>query len=103
MMRALIPLTATVLVVVALARLPYGYYMLLRSALCAACVYCILAPRPPLSFGHRFALGCLAGLYNPLFPVHLRSKGLWTLVNIATVLYLWFIDRRREAGVAGGT
>ncbi len=81
--------------------MPYGYYMLLRLALCAAGVYYIVQFRPPLEAGHRFALGALAILYNPLIPVHLRSKGLWTLVDAATVAYFWVVEIWRGPGDSG--
>ena len=97
MKRAMIPAVATVVVLIALARMPYGYYMLLRLALCVACVYYGWQACPPLAVGHRFALGGLAVLYNPLIPVHLGGKWTWTVVNIATVLYFWFIESRRSS------
>jgi len=82
------------MVVLALARMPYGYYMLVRLGFCVACIYYAFQARPPIAVGHRFALGGLAVLYNPLAPVHLGSKGLWIAVNIATVAYFWFLDRQ---------
>lgn len=94
MKRTLIPTVATIMVLVALARLPYGYYMLLRLGLCVACVYYFSQARPPIAPGHQFALGGLAILYNPVIPVHLGSKPLWTVVNIATVAYFWFLEGR---------
>jgi hypothetical protein len=72
--------------------MPYGYYTLLRLGLCVACGYYILRFRPPLTAGHRLVLGGLAVLYNPLIPVHLGSKAIWTFVNVATVAYFWMLE-----------
>ena len=93
MKRYWVPAIATLMVLLALMRMPYGYYTLLRLGLCAVCVYYISQFRPPLTPGHRVALGALAVLYNPIIPVHLGSKGLWTFVNTATILYFWFVER----------
>jgi hypothetical protein len=92
--RTFIPAVATVMVVVAMARMPYGYYILLRLGLCAACVYYAFRAGQLRALGHRFALGALAVLYNPIVPVHLGSKGLWTVVNIGTVFYFWLLESR---------
>lgn len=97
MKRTLIPAAATLMVLVALAPLPYGYYMLLRLGLCVACVYYVSQAGSALAVGHRFVLGGLAVLYNPLIPVHLGSKPLWTIINIATVVYFWFLESQRSA------
>lgn len=94
MKRTLIPAVAALMVLVALARVPYGYYVLLRLGLCIACIYYISQGGPAVGVGHRFVLGGLAVLYNPVFPVHLGSKPLWTLVNVATVVYFWFLESR---------
>lgn len=103
MKRFWIPLIATLMSLVALGRMPYGYYMLLRVFLCVVCVYYLLQIRLALSSGHRVALGGLAVLYNPVLPVHLASKPLWSLVNLGTVAYLWVLARQypqREDGAA---
>ena len=91
MRRFWIPLAATLMSLVALGRMPYGYYILLRFSLCVVCFYYLLQSRPVLSSGHRVALGGLAVLYNPVLPVHLASKPLWSLVNLGTVLYIWVL------------
>ena len=93
MRRFWIPLAATLMSLVALGRMPYGYYMLLRVSLCVVCVYYLVQTRPELSSGHRVALGGLAVLYNPVLPVHLASKPLWSLVNLGTVIYFWVLAR----------
>ena len=94
MKRTFIPAASSLMVLVALAPMPYGYYTLLRLGLCLACVYYVSQGQPSLAVGHRFVLGGLAVLYNPVIPVHLGSKPLWTLVNLATVVYFWVLEGR---------
>jgi hypothetical protein len=33
-------------------------------------------------------------LHNPIAPVELGSKPLWSIINIGTVLWFWMLDRR---------
>jgi len=98
-----IPLAATLMSLVALESMSYGYYVLLRFSFCVVCVYYFLQIGPARSSGHHVVLGGLAVLYNPVFPIHLASKPLWSLVNLATVIYLWLLARHythRQEGAA---
>lgn len=47
MNRKLFPAILSLLVLVALDRMPYGYYMLLRLGFCIACLYYVFQTRPP--------------------------------------------------------
>src|SRR5689334_5396115 len=70
LMRFLAPLS-TLGVVVATARMPYAYYMLLRGVLCATTALVAAAARPRSAW---FLTGvALAVLYNPFVPVHLND------------------------------
>ena len=42
----------------------------------------------------KWILVGLAVLYNPLVPVELGNKTLWTIVNVATVVYFWVLSKR---------
>lgn len=81
-------------VVVALGPLPYGYYLLLRLWCCGVSIVFASRLTPPWAPPHGWVLGGLAVLYNPLLPVALGSKSLWTVVNVATVAYLWALAGR---------
>ena len=76
--------------------MPYGYYMLLRLFFCGVCIY-YLSSVPVVRDGEKWLLGGLAVLYNPLVPVELGSKPLWTIINIATVVYFWMLSRRTSS------
>lgn len=70
--------------------MPYGYYVLSRTVACAVCAYACIQASGRKRVGWAWLFGALAVLYNPLVPIHLRSKMIWALVNGATlaVLYL---------------
>ena len=71
-----------------------GYYMLLRVITCATCVYSAVKFKTEWA---RWIFGVFAVLYNPVLPVHLGDKDLWSIINLATIIYMWvalFAERR---------
>jgi hypothetical protein len=46
----------------------------------------------------KWGLAGLVLLYNPIAPVELGSKPLWSIINIATVVWFWMLNRRTVAG-----
>lgn len=66
--------------------LPDGYYMLLRVITCATCVYSAVKFKTEWT---RWIFGVFAVLYNPVLPVHLGDKDLWSIINLATIIYMW--------------
>lgn len=66
---------------------PYGYYMLLRIAICAICAF--LAFRAYEIGNDRWVwiLGVTAVVYNPIVRIHL-TREIWSVVNITTVVVL---------------
>ena len=83
---------AAAVVALGLLPMPYGYYVLLRLFLCGVSLYFLTRPR--VRETEKWVLGGLAVLYNPIVPVELGSKLLWSVVNIATVAWFWRLDRR---------
>lgn len=94
---------ATVAVAVAMFRMPYGYFMLLRLFLCAACVYSLLTARLLIGTGMNVLLIALAVLYNPIVRIPLGHKSLWSAVNVATVAALWILVARSSRAQRGVT
>lgn len=95
---------ATLAVAAALLRMPYGYYTLLRFFICAVCVYYLITLARVIGPGLKVVLGACAVLYNPVAPVYLREKYLWSAVNVATLAILWtsvLILWRHAAGKTG--
>lgn len=84
---------AAVAVAVGLLPLPDGYYVLLQFFLCGLCLY-FLAAVPRVRDSEKWVLTGLVILHNPIVPIGLGSKLLWSLVNVGTVVWLWFLRRR---------
>jgi hypothetical protein len=84
---------AAIAVAVGLLPMPYGYYMLLRLFLCGVSIY-YLSSIPGVRDGEKWVLTGLAVLYNPLVPIELGSKPLWSIINIGTVVWFWMLSGR---------
>ena len=83
---------AAIAVAIGLLPVPYGYHVLLRLFLCGVSLYFLTRPR--VRDVEKWVLGGLVVLYNPIFPIELGSKPLWSVINIATVLWFWTMNRR---------
>ena len=69
--------------------MPIGYYTLSRLVVCAAALY----------FAHNFykkkdntnlwIFGFIAVLYNPIIPVYLYEKAIWTVINLITIFLFY--------------
>ena len=82
------------------AKMPYGYYMLLRAAVCLTAVYRF---SKALDLESRFWLwvyGSIAVLSNTIFPVRLGNKGIWEIINIVTIVFFW-IGAAKLNSIAG--
>ncbi|WP_333592390.1 DUF6804 family protein [Brevundimonas sp.] len=82
----LIWLAPIVLLALALAPWPYGYFMLLRVAVCGAAIwlaYNLLNSQTLRGLGWVFV--AVAILYNPVFRIHFERE-LWMALNIASVV-----------------
>lgn len=74
--------------------MPYGYYMLLRIAFFVPAIIglSVIAGKLNNAEGSRewgWAYAALAVLYNPFFPIHFGDKGIWMILNIATLAIVW--------------
>lgn len=84
---------AAIAVAIGLLPLPYGYYVLLRLFLCGVSLYFLTRPRG-IRDVEKWALGGLVVLYNPIVPIELGSKLLWSIINVATVVWFWMLNQR---------
>jgi len=89
-------LSATIAVVVGFADLPYGYYMLLRLLLCGVSLFLAFGAKLVLEDWQRWVLGGFAVLYNPVLPIQIGDKGIWEVLNVATVVLFWAVSGRQE-------
>ncbi len=92
-------LVPAVLLAVGVLPLPYGFYTFLRLVVCLVCA--ILAymewKKSETVSPWSVALGLVAILFNPVFPVHL-TKTIWAVLDLASaamlVLYWWGLRGR---------
>ena len=67
---------------IALLPMPYAFYMLVRIVVCAAAIF--IAWRQYKLRGIDawcFAFGCIAILFNPIFPINL-SREMWAPLDV---------------------
>jgi len=88
---------AAIAVAIGLLPLPYAYYVLLRIFLCGLSLYFLTRPTGMRDV-EKWVLAGLVLLYNPIAPVELGNKPLWSIINIATVAWFWVLNRRTVAG-----
>ncbi len=78
----LIPaLVAALMLFVAIADLPYGYYQMLRWAVSGVSVYIAYMAYRWGKVWATWVFGFVAALFNPLFPVHL-TKDIWQPIDV---------------------
>lgn len=63
-----------VMLLIALARLPYGYYVLMRWVVCAACAYAAWVASEERQGIWVWVLGALALLFNPIIPFRMHRS-----------------------------
>jgi len=81
-------LIAIIMLSIALLRLPYGYYTLMRVVLCFSFCYFIYDNfKLYKNYVFYMIFGLLAIVYNPVFPLHL-GREIWVYVNIVTIVVL---------------
>lgn len=76
-------LIPAILSIIALAKLPYGYYQLLRIAVCTAAgylTYCEFKLKDKLNVW-VILFAFLAILFNPIIPIHLKRE-VWAFFNV---------------------
>ena len=76
--------------VIATARLPYGYYTFLRIVTCVAGILFAIAAWNSGRIGQVLAVATLllAILFNPIIPVHLRRADWFYLNILGAVLFV---------------
>jgi hypothetical protein len=87
----LIPcIIAAIMLFLALAPWPYGYYQLLRFVVCGVAVYVsFMAYNWRNKMWATWLFGFIAVLFNPLIPIHI-SRELWQPIDIICAILLIF-------------
>ena len=91
-------IVAIIMLLIALAQNPYGYYILLRWVICAICFYYAFVAYKEKNIPWALTFGVGAAIYNPIFPLHL-GRQVWSVVNIISVIVIvtsLFALRRRR-------
>ena len=78
------------LLIIGLADLPTGYYTLVRIAVCAiSALSCYWSYKRDDRIGiATVTFGLLAVLFNPVIPIYLHEKEIWTVIDIAAAVLL---------------
>jgi hypothetical protein len=92
-------IVAGVMLVGALLDLPYGYFQLLRLVVCAVAAYGAFGAYQNDASGWTVALGVIALLFNPVFPVYL-DRSTWTVIDLIVAVVLWMSPRALANGEA---
>jgi hypothetical protein len=88
-----------ILLVIATARLPYGYYTFLRIVTCGVAAWIAYATyqEGPESKSWSIPFALIAALFNPILPVHL-DRSTWFYLDIGAagvfVAHLIFVRQR---------
>lgn len=84
----LIPaIIAAIMLLLALAPWPYGYYQLLRFVVCGVSVYVAFMAYTWKKIWATWLFGFIALLFNPLIPIHL-SQELWQPIDVICAILL---------------
>lgn len=78
---------------------PYGYYVVLRFAICSISIYLGYRARELQKSIWFWLFVIVAIVYNPLVRVHL-ARDIWSVVNVATIVLfasaILLLNRRKE-------
>lgn len=85
----LLVLASTVLMLLGMVGLESGFYTTLRVVVCLTAVVGFVAARRTGAESWAWVFGVIAVVYNPLVPVYLHSRGLWSIVNLVTIALFW--------------
>ena len=72
---------ASIMLFLALAPWPYGYYQLLRFIVCGVSAYVVFIAHARQKIWATCLFGLIALLFNPLIPIHLSRK-LWQPIDV---------------------
>jgi hypothetical protein len=80
-------LIAAGMLVGALARHQYGYYTLLRWAVCGVAAFAAFQAAESDKSGWAWALAIVALAFNPVIPIHLK-RDTWAFIDLAVAALL---------------
>lgn len=78
---------AAILLLLALAHMPYGYYLFLRWFVCIAAIYGVWVASKQGFHVWAWVLLPIGLLFNPLIPIHMRRQE-WITFDIISAIVL---------------
>jgi len=72
---------AAIMLIIAVANLPYGYYRLLRLVVCSVSAFGVYLTYKRGKTIWVILLGIMALLFNPIFPIYF-SKDIWIVIDL---------------------
>lgn len=78
-------LVAAVMLILALAPWPYGYYQLLRLVTCGIAVYVAFVAYSWQKIWAVWIFGFVTLLFNPLIPIHL-AREIWQPIDVTCAI-----------------
>lgn len=78
------------ILLIGLADLPIGYYTIVRIVVCiVSCLSCYLSYKRDGSVGVATVVyALLAIMFNPIVPIYLHDKEIWTIIDIVAATLL---------------
>ena len=73
----------------ALGNHPYSYYTLLRFVVCGVNAYGAYFAKEIDKIGWAWALGIIAVIFNPIFPIHL-DRDTWVIIEVGVAVFMFF-------------
>ncbi len=80
----------TILLVIAIAELPSGFYTFLRISITLGGVLAIYNELDKNINFWVILFGLIAILYNPIFPIYFYDKSIWLILNVITASIFGF-------------
>jgi hypothetical protein len=74
-------LISAAMLLAAIGRWPYGYFVLMRWVVCSSAVFVAVVAYKGRRYWGTWLYGLLALLFNPIIPVHL-SRGTWRPLDV---------------------
>ena len=78
--------------------LPYGYYEILRVAVCLGIIFMLISTWAILDTATKAILIVIALLFNPFSPIYL-SKMVWVVIDLVVGFYMLNMNLNRKDSV----
>ena len=85
----LLSVVAAIPLILGCFHLPIGYYTFLRIVVFIVSVILLFCPKSESVTYRHIVNGLVAILFNPIIPIYLHSKTVWTVIDAAVAV--WFV------------